>query len=461
MQENQQRLNSKSSKNNKVVKKLSQAQYIASGFFIIILLGTGLLCLPIASASGEFTNPFDAMFTAVSASCVTGLVVLDTGTHWSVFGQIVILFLIQIGGLGFITIGVFFSIYARRKITLNTRARLMESVNALQTGGLLRLTKKIVKGTILIEGICALILMIRFIPKYGMLKGIYFGIFHSISAFCNAGFDLMGCITPYCSFVDYASDPLVVLTLCFLILAGGMGFLVWDDLEKNIKNLKKCSLNTKLVILTNFILIVGGVVLFVIFENDATMAGMNSLDRFLAALFDAISPRTAGFNTTDVAALTPASQLLTWILMFIGGGSGSTAGGIKVTTFAVLVIYVYSGLRQSAEIEIFDRRFEADIIRKANMVLMMNLTCAFIGAIIILSMQPELGVGNVIFETVSAISTVGITTGITRDLCTISRIVIMILMYFGRIGSLTFAFSLFKKKDTKILKSPIEQVLVG
>lgn len=446
---------------NNLPKKLSHAQYIALGFALIIVLGSFLLSLPISSSSGEWTNPLTSLFTATSCTCVTGLVAVDTYTHWSLFGQLVILFLIQIGGLGFITIGVFFTIITNKKISFNTRSRLMESISANDNGGIIKLTKKIFRGTFIIEGLCSLILMIRFIPQFGVLRGFYFGIFHSISAFCNAGFDLMGINEAYSSFSAYASDPLINITLCFLILAGGLGFLVWDDISKFKLNFKKYRLHSKIVLITNLILVLGGTLLFFILEYNNTLADFSISGKICASLFDAVTPRTAGFNTTDTGSLSGAANILTWILMIIGGGSGSTAGGIKVTTVAVLFLFVFSGLRQSTETEVMQRRLEVDIIKKASMVLMINLSLALASAIIILGLQPTLPTGDVIFETVSAISTVGMTRGITRDLCAVSKIVIMLLMYLGRIGSMTFAFSLFKQKNTKILKSPVESITVG
>lgn len=446
---------------NHIRNKLSHAQYIAIGFILIILIGATLLCLPVSSAAGVWTDPLTALFTATSSTCVTGLIAVDTYSHWSLFGQLIILFMIQIGGLGFITIGVFFSLFTHKNISFNTRSRLMESVSANNNGGVLKLTKKIIRGTIIIEGGCALLLMIRFIPQFGLVKGFYYGIFHSISAFCNAGFDLMGCIEPYSSFSYYVSDPLVNITLYFLILTGGLGFLVWDDLSKNKFHFRKYRLHTKLVIITNIILVFAPALLFLIFEYNNTLADLSITGKICGSFFDAITPRTAGFNTTDTGALTGASNILTWILMFIGGGSGSTAGGIKVTTVAVLIIFVISGLRQSEETETFDRRLEITVIKKASMVMMINLSLALIASIIILAIQPHFSIQDIMFETISAISTVGMTAGITRDLNSASKLVIMLLMYLGRIGSMTFAFSLFKPKNTKILKSPVEQITVG
>ena len=321
-------------------KHLSQTHMIALGFLLIILTGTLLLMLPVSSRSGEVTDFLSCLFTATSATCVTGLIVFDTFTHWTLFGQLVILTMIQLGGLGFMTVGVFFSIYLRRKIGLRERGLLLESVNGLQIGGVVRLVKKIVKGTVLFEGIGAILLTIRFIPDMGVARGIYNGVFHSISAFCNAGFDIMGRNEPYCSLVPYFDDPIVNLVICFNIVIGGLGFIVWDDITNNKWHFHKYMLHTKIVLVTTAALLVGGTVLIAIFEKNNLMADMSPIQIFWTSLFSSVTARTAGFNTIDTGALTESSKLLTSILMFIGGSPGSTAGGIKTTTLVVMLIYM-------------------------------------------------------------------------------------------------------------------------
>lgn len=303
---------------------LSQTQFIAYGFLGIILVGTGLLMLPGANRSGESLGFVNCLLTATSATCVTGLVAADTWSQWTLFGQLVILAMIQIGGLGFITIGVFLSIVLRRKIGLKERGRMQESVNTLQIGGVVRLAKKIVQGTLLFEGAGALILSIRFVPEFGFLRGVYYGIFHSISAFCNGGFDLMGIREPYSSLTYYYDDWLVNITIMSLIIIGGIGFIVWDDLSKKGLHFRKYLLHTKIVLVTTAALLLGGGVLFFLLEMNHLMADMSLGGKIYSSLFQSVTARTAGFNTTDTAALTDGSKLVTIVLMFIGGSPGST-----------------------------------------------------------------------------------------------------------------------------------------
>ena len=441
-------------------KRLSQTQFIILGFLIIIVVGTFLLMFPISSADGSFTSFADCVFTAVSATCATGLVVVDTFTHWSVFGQIVILCLIQVGGLGFITIGVMFSMILRRRIGLKTRGLLQESVNTLKIGGIIKLTKKIIKGTLLIEGIGALILGIRFSFDYGPLRGMYYGLFHSVSAFCNAGFDLMGINEPYCSLTRYVGDPVVNITVMALIIIGGIGFIVWDDITTNKLNFKKYMLQTKVVIVTTAVLVLGGGLLFFATEFNNTMAGMNPGTRILASLFSSVTARTAGFNTVDTAALTGGSKILTVVLMFIGGSPGSTAGGIKTTTIFVLLINLFSGISTGKGGSVFKRRFEEDAVRKASFVFLLNLLLGLVACFIILAVN-NLAFEDVVFEVFSAIGTVGMSTGITRDLNIVSRVIIMILMFCGRIGSLSFALSFMQNKKSAPVYYPSENISIG
>lgn len=322
--------------------RLNQVQYIALGFFFIILVGSLILMLPVASRNGEWTPFLNTLFTATSATCVTGLIVYDTFTHWSVFGQLVILLLIQIGGLGFITIGVGFSMAFGQRIGLRQRDLLKESINALEIGGIIKLSRKIFLGTALCEGIGAMMLALRFIPRFGWLKGIYYSVFHSISAFCNAGFDLMGRDMPYSSFTAYVADPLVNVTLMLLIIFGGLGFVVWSDIVTKRFCWKYYNLHTKIVVSVTLILVFGGALLLFVFERQNTIQGMTPGGQILASLFGSVTARTAGFNTVDTGALRPESKLLTIILMFIGGSPGSTAGGVKTTTIAVIVFFLLS-----------------------------------------------------------------------------------------------------------------------
>lgn len=440
--------------------RLNQVQYIALGFFFIILAGSLILTLPIASQSGEWTPFLDSMFTATSATCVTGLVVYDTFTHWNVFGQLVILLLIQIGGLGFITVGVGFSMAFRRRIGLRQRDLLKESINAMEIGGIVKLSRKIFIGTALCEGVGALLLATRFIPEFGLVKGIYYSIFHAISAFCNAGFDLMGGQQPYASFTAYATDPVINITLMLLIIVGGLGFVVWSDVVSKRFRWKNYSLHTKMVISVTLLLIFGGALFLFLFEQGGTISGMSTGDQILASLFGSVTARTAGFNTVDTGALQPESKLLTIALMFIGGSPGSTAGGVKTTTIAVILIYVISNLRGESGCNVFHRRIGDEVIKRASMVFCLNLFLGLTSVTLILATS-SLHMSDVLFEVYSAISTVGMTTGITRDLNVVGRIVIIILMYCGRIGSMTFALSLVAKPEAKGLSLPEEKVTIG
>ena len=440
--------------------RLNQVQYIALGFFFIILAGSLILTLPIASQSGEWTPFLNSMFTATSATCVTGLVVYDTFTHWNVFGQLVILLLIQIGGLGFITVGVGFSMAFRRRIGLRQRDLLKESINAMEIGGIVKLSRKIFIGTALCEGVGALLLATRFIPEFGLVKGIYYSIFHAISAFCNAGFDLMGGQQPYASFTAYATDPVINITLMLLIIVGGLGFVVWSDVVSKRFRWKNYSLHTKMVISVTLLLIFGGALFLFLFEQGGTISGMSTGDQILASLFGSVTARTAGFNTVDTGALQPESKLLTIALMFIGGSPGSTAGGVKTTTIAVILIYVISNLRGESGCNVFHRRIGDEVIKRASMVFCLNLFLGLTSVTLILATS-NLHMSDVLFEVYSAISTVGMTTGITRDLNVVGRIVIIILMYCGRIGSMTFALSLVAKPEAKGLSLPEEKITIG
>lgn len=441
-------------------KRLTQTQMIVLGYCIIIFLGAGLLMLPVSTKAGVYTPFTDALFTSTSAACVTGLVIADTFQYWSTFGQCVILCIIQIGGLGFMTIGVCFAILLRRKIGLWTRGTLQESVNIMQVGGIVRLAKKIIVGTAIFEGMGALILAVRFSKEMSLGKAVYFGIFHSISAFCNAGFDLMGESGAYSSFTQYYNDPIVNLVIMSLIVIGGIGFFVWNDISVNKLNFRKYRLHTKIVLISTAILIFGGAALLFFFEKNNTIAGMPLGDQVLCSLFGSVTARTAGFNTVDTAALTDSSKILTTILMFIGGSPGSTAGGIKTTTFVVLLIYVQANLRKEMHCNILGRRLDEDSIRKASAVLCINLFAVIMAVLVIVTVQPA-EMTDVAFEVVSAIGTVGMSTGITRDMETVSKLVLIFLMYCGRIGSMTFALSLRGHKIEAPVKVPVEKIMIG
>lgn len=442
-------------------RHLSQGQFIAIGFILMILIGAILLDTPMASRSGQSIGFLSALFTATSASCVTGLVVADTATQWTLFGQIVVLILIQIGGLGFISIGVFFSIILRRKIGLRERGLMMESTNALQLGGIVKFAERIVVGTAIVEGVGALLLMIRFIPEFGVLKGIWYGIFHSVSAFCNGGFDLMGAkYGKYSSLVAYYDDPLVNIVIMSLIVIGGIGFVVWGDLLKNRWHFKKYLLHTKIVLLMSTILIFGGALLFYWAERNGVLKGMSVSGQILSSLFASVTARTAGFNTVDTAAMSGASKLLTTALMFIGGSPGSTAGGIKTTTLFVLLMGVKKNVTGAYGIQAFGKRLEDDTLATASIIATLNMGITIIVIFIVMGMQP-FAMQDVVFEAFSASGTVGITAGITRDLNTVSRILMIMLMYLGRVGSLSFALAFMESKKKPKVMLPKESISIG
>lgn len=442
-------------------RKFSQTRLIAMGYITIIIIGTVLLMLPVSSRSGESAGFVSALFTAISSSCVTGLVVLDTATSWSFFGQAVIICLIQIGGLGFMTIATMFSMLLKRKMGLREREIMVESINTEHIGGIKNLTKKIIAGTAIFEGAGALLLATRFIPEFGWAKGIWYSVFHSISAFCNAGFDLMGIKEPYTSLVPFADDAVVMIVISLLVIIGGIGFLVWDDISQKKLKFRRYQLHTKIVLTVTAILLVIPTVLFFVFERNFTNEGLGFGQSFLNSFFDSVTARTAGMNSTDTAALSPASKILTVILMFIGGSPGSTAGGIKTTTLAVIAISTFNGITRRQSKGVFGRRLEKDAIHKASSVVFTNMSLAIFGIIAILALQPDFSIGDVLFECVSAIGTVGMTTGITRDLATASRLIIAFLMFCGRVGSVSFALALMEKKAAPPVKNPREKITIG
>lgn len=444
----------------KTKRRMTQVQVIALGFLILIFAGSLLLLLPLATAEGEYTSYLDALFTATSASCVTGLIVQDTFLHWTWFGRTVILVLIQIGGLGFISIGVFFAVLLRRKISLRQRGLMQESVNALHISGMVKLTRFIIKWTLIIEGVGALLLSFRFVPQYGFWIGIYYSVFHAVSAFCNAGFDLMGHKAPYDSFVSYQGDIYVSLILMALILIGGLGFLVWVDLKNHKFAFRKMELHTKIVLVMTILLIVVPAVLFWLIERNHILADVPLPEQIISSLFAAVTPRTAGFNTVDVAAMGENSKLLTIFLMFIGGNPGSTAGGIKTTTFVMMLLFIGANFRGNKSCNLFGRRLDEGGLQKAMVVFGTNLFLALIVSFIISSVQ-RLPMLDILFEAFSAIGTVGMTTGITRDLTVISRILIMFLMFCGRTGSLSFAMSILEHKKESKVQNPVERIRIG
>ncbi len=447
--------------NNKKPKaRKSTTRLIASGFALIILAGALLLSLPIANKSGH-GNWLNSLFTATSATCVTGLVVTDTYQNWTIFGQIIILCLIEVGGLGFLTIGAYISVLLKKRIGLQEREQLQESVNTLEIAGVVRLVKKIVQGALCVEGLGAVLLAFRFVPRFGVARGIYFSVFHAVSAFCNGGFDLMGVNEAYSSLVAFEGDIVVNLVVVTLILVGGIGFIVWDDVMRNKWHFRKYLLHSKIVITTTLILTAAGTILFLITENNAAFAGMSPLERFLGALFSSVTPRTAGFNSVDTAALSNSGKIITMVMMFIGGSPGSTAGGVKTTSMVVLLFYAVAMVLGREDINLFGRRLTDEVVKKANAVVIINATLTIMATVTIMTLQPLLNFEDVLFEVLSAIGTAGMTVGITRELNIISRVIIIVLMYCGRLGSLSFALVFAQKKISASVRQPQEKIIVG
>ncbi len=440
--------------------KFSHTQIIALGFLILIGLGTLLLSLPVAAADGERTPLMTALFTAVSASCVTGLVLQDTATYWSAFGKTVIIVLIQIGGLGVMTISTLFFLLLRRRVGLRQREVLTESINTTAVGDIMRLTRMILLGTAIVELAGAALLSIRFIPRFGAGRGAAYAIFHSISAFCNAGFDLMGVIEPYSSFTAFSGDWLVNLTLIALIVIGGLGFIVWDDLLKNGLRIRRYCFQTRLVLVGSAILLFGGALLLWLMERNATAAGLPAGEQILTSLFGAATARTAGFNTVDTGAMSDGGKLVTMLLMFVGGSPGSTAGGVKTTTCAVILVMAASAASQRSSPVLLGRRIPDGVLHKAVSVVVINLGFAILGTLVLCGFQ-GLPLTDALFESFSAIGTVGMTTGITRDLSIWSALTIVVLMFAGRVGSVSFAMALVERKARPSVTYPTENLTIG
>jgi trk system potassium uptake protein TrkH len=415
---------------------------------MIILLGSLILNLPIASKSGTSIGYINAIFTATSATCVTGLVVVDTFSGWTLFGQIIILILIQIGGLGFMTIATLFSMLLHRKISYNERMLIAESLSHNTIQGAIMLIKKILIGTIIFESIGATILSIRFIKIFGISNGIYKGIFHSVSAFCNAGFDTMGELAQYSSLTHLNNDIIINLTMVSLIIIGGIGFFVWNDVYNNLgKKNKNYSLHTKIVILMSTILLALGFFAYMVFEynNIKTIGKFSFLEKILAAFFQSTTTRTAGFNTIDQGSMTNASKLITMMFMFIGGSPGSTAGGVKTVTAAILILAVFSRLRGRKDIEAYGRRLPESIVLEVLSIFAISFINLFVATLIISGIE-KFSLMEVMFEIISAYGTVGLSLGITGDLTIASKIVLMFMMFFGRVGIMTIALALTSRR---------------
>lgn len=437
-------------------KHISSFQIIILGFTFVIICGSLLLMLPIATRADGGAAFKDALFTAVSAVCVTGLVVQDTATYWSVFGQSVILLLIQIGGLGVITVAVSLTILSGRKIGLSQRSTMQNAISAPQVGGIVRLTTFILRTTVLIEGLGAVLLSPVFIRRYGVGKGIWYSIFHSISAFCNAGFDLMGINEKYSSLCSFSDMPYLNIVIMLLIISGGIGFLTWEDIYTKKFRISKYRMQSKVILSTTILLILVPAVYF-FFGEFQDYAG---LDRIFISFFQSVTTRTAGFNTVDLNLLSETGKMLMISLMIVGGSPGSTAGGMKNTTLAVLISSAFAVFKRQEEAHLFRRTIAVEVIQTAAAILIMYISFFGIGGMVISKIE-NLPMTTCMFETASAVGTVGLSLGITPKLGMVSRIILMGLMFFGRVGGLTLIFAAVSGNKKHNGRLPREKITVG
>ena len=436
---------------------MTSFQVIIISFFCLILVGTLLLMLPISSRQRCVTSFPDAMFTAVSATCVTGLVVKDTATYWSLFGQAVILMLIQIGGMGVITIGLAIIRASGRKIGLRQRSTMQESISAPQVGGIVKLTGFILKTSLIIEMIGAALLAPVFCNDLGIAKGLWYSLFHSISAFCNAGFDILGTTEQtFPSLTGYIANPLINLVIMLLIVIGGIGFLTWDDFCTNKWNLKRYRLQSKIILVTTAVLILLPAIFF--FLSD--FAGFSMGKRILASFFQSVTLRTAGFNTADLGAMNDSSKAIMILMMLIGGSPGSTAGGMKTTTIAVLILNAFATFGREPETEVFGRRFDNTVVKNAATIAILYFFLFFAGGIAISQIE-HVALSDCLFETASAVGTAGLTLGITTELGLVSHLILVVLMYLGRVGGLTLIYAAISVKIQSGAKRPLDKITVG
>ena len=416
--------------------------------------------LPWATQSGQSASFADALFTSTSAVCVTGLIVQDTATYWSEFGQFIILILIQIGGLGVVTMAVSFAVLSGRKIGLMQRSTMAEAISAHQVGGIVRLTEFILKTTFGIECLGAVVMFPVFYKEFGFIKGIWYAVFHSVSAFCNAGFDLMGIKSQFSSLTSYAGHPVINFTIMFLIIIGGIGFFVWSDIINCKGKFREFSLHSQIVIVTTVILLVTGTVGYLIFEGNGNLKGMSGGERMLSAAFMSVTSRTAGFNTMDMGSLSEAGSLLTMILMFIGGSPGSTAGGIKTTTLAAVILTAIAMAKGKTEVTVFKKRLDNGVLKHAVSIIIVYISGILLATMLICFVEP-IPMEDILFETISAAGTVGVTRGITTQLGAVAKVVLMILMYGGRIGGLSLLLVFAERRTNAPTKRPSERILVG
>lgn len=451
--------------NVKRKSKLSIWQILTLGFLVVVAVGSLLLTLPFSTKGGQKTSYINALFTATSATCVTGLTPYDVNLHWSVFGQVVIFLLIQLGGLGFMTfVSILFELVGRG-LGLTERRVVMLASGETRFSDLRKLVKRILLGTLIFEGAGALLLSIRFISDFGIGRGIYYAIFHAVSAFCNAGFDLMGGTFgggAFVSLTHYATDPLVSLTICGLIVVGGLGFCVWSDVLDARGNPRKFSLHTKIVLIGSAVLLSLSTALFLLFErNSVAVASCNAGEKLLVAFFNAVTPRTAGFSCIDPNTLSDSGYLLTIVLMAIGGNPASTAGGIKLTTLVVIVVGMLSVFRGKKDIELGKKRIASSLLSEALAIFVSFLFVTLLATGAICAIEPNAGFKAVLFEVVSALGTVGSSLSLTPMLSIASKIILILLMFTGRVGILTIALAVARKQTNADVRKPLDNLLIG
>ena len=442
------------------MERITPAQVIFLSFLLLFCVGTILLMLPVATRSGEGAPFLDALFTAVSASTVTGLVVHDTAQYWSWFGQMILLLLMQIGGMGVVTLALAVAMFSGRRIGLRQRWVMQEALAAPQLGGIVRVVGFILRAVILLELLGALLFTLSFCPRYGLWEGLWKSLFHSVSAFCNAGFDIMGEQVPFASLTAFRGDILVNLTVTALIILGGLGFLTWEDICIHKARVFRYRLQSKIILMVTAVLILAGFLFFFFYEFGRPDWSLSLRERLLASLFQSVSPRTAGFNTVDLGHMSPLGQMVTTLLMMVGGAPGSTAGGFKVTTLAVLVLGMLSVFRHRVAPEAFGRRVPDPVLVRASAIFMFYLLLFLAGGMALCAFD-DLELMDALFEAASAMGTVGLSLGITPDLSWPSRFILIILMYFGRVGNLTVIYAVFSTMAMEPSRYPREDVTVG
>ena len=446
----------------KIIKKMSPTQLILSGYCLVILIGTLLLSLPIATKGPGATSISDSFFTATSATCVTGLIRFDTFTHWTVFGQLVILAMIQIGGIGFMSVAIMVLLLARKRITLSQRALMQNSISAPQIGGIVQMTQFIVGGTFLVEFVGAVLLSFAFVPMFGWGQGLYFSVFHSISAFCNAGFDLMGGrYGAFASLTGMSGLGYVNFVLMLLITVGGLGFFVWYDMGEKKGRFSRLNLQSKMVLtISTALILIGAAALFVLEYDSEAFRHLSLGEKVWASFFQSVSARTAGFNTVDLGALSEPGKFVMICLMYIGGSTGSTAGGMKTTTFWILCLSIFTTFFRKKNVEVFGRRMEENVTRTASCVFMIYILGTSISAVIVSAVE-KVPMITALFETVSAMATVGSSFGLTPNVSMFTKLLLAFLMICGRVGSVTMLMVFSSEKKVISSRLPLDKVQIG